>query len=280
MEKDLIVPFLYTSSSIPEVLEKYSLHLRDSKDLDSILHANKIDEYRNLVLDKNFTLVIRTLFDKIYDVIEKNFPELKFYIEGRRKALISSEAKITHYLDKNRSLDELRDFLAFRIIILGKNSLETIENCYKLTKLLIDFMILEGYTPCSATETLDTNNFTNDMHILVPEKSFLDTKHIHLVKDYVMNPKENGYQSLHVVFRDSFGRCFELQVRTHSMHMNAEIPDIAGHDAYKLNRYSNTQIEFDRDKINIDGYGTMNGHLFDFIGLENGLRILQRQKTF
>lgn len=280
MHRNQIVPFLYSSSSIPEILENYEKHLRLSQDMYSLLHANKIEEYRNIVLDKKFQGVLRRIFDKMFRIIETNYPDLKFYIEGRRKALISSEAKICHYLQKNKSLDCLRDFLAFRIIVFGTNSLELIRSCYELTEMLIDFMILQGFTPCIATETLDTQNFVNNMGLIIPEESYFDGKYINLVKDYVMNPKENGYQSLHVVFRDAFGKCFEVQVRTHSMHMIAEIPDIAGHSVYKLNRYSDTQIDFEREKIHIDGYNTMNDYLSDFIGLENALRILQRQKIF
>ena len=282
INKNAIVPFLYESSTIPEALKKYEVSLRKSKDIEDILHANKIDEYRNIIVDKKFLSTIRKIFNKTYSMIEKEYPDLKFYLEGRRKSAISTEKKNILYLNKNKSLDEFRDLLAFRIILFGDDSsIESIENCYALMKRLIDFMILQGFTPCEATEVFDTEGFSNEgLNILVPDHSFLDKNYQHLVKDYVIHPKLNGYQSLHVAFRDSSGKCFEVQIRTLSMHMLAESSNAAGHDFYKQHRYSDSNIAFDRTKIHMDGYGTMNNQLFDFIGLENGLSILQRQKTF
>ena len=94
-----------------------------------------------------------------------------------------------------------------------------------------------------------------------------------------MNPKENGYQSLHIAFRLSSGLCFEVQVRTMTMHINAESGE-AGHAAYKENEYAD--FEFDRNKIRIPGYGISpdGTTVHDMVGLEKALLILQRQKTF
>lgn len=282
IDKNAFVPFLYESSTIPEALKKYEVSLRTSKDIEDLLHANKIEEFRNVIVDKKFLSTIRKIFNKTYAMIDKEYPNLKFYLEGRRKSAISTEKKNILYLSKNKSLDDFRDLLAFRIILFGDDhSMKLIETGYSLMKNLIDFMISQGFTPCEATEVFETEGFSNeDLNILVPDHSFLDVNYQHLVKDYVIHPKQNGYQSLHVAFRDVSGKCFEVQIRTLSMHMLAESSDCAGHDFYKQNRYSNSNIDFDRTKIHMEGYGVMGNHLFDFIGLENGLSILQRQKTF
>ncbi len=282
MEKNAFVPFLYESSTIPEALKKYEVSLRKSKDIEDILHANKLEEYRNVIVDKKFLSTIRKIFNRTYSMIEKNYPNLKFYLEGRRKAAISTEKKNILYLSKNKSLDDFRDLLAFRIILFGDDhSMELIETAYSLMKNLIDFMILQGFTPCEATEVFETEGFSNeDLNILVPDHSFLEENYKHLVKDYIVHPKKNGYQSLHVAFRDVSGKCFEVQIRTLAMHMLAESSDSAGHDFYKQKRYSDADIVFDRTQIHMEGYGVMSEHVFDFIGLESGLSILQRQKTF
>ena len=52
------------------------------------------------------------------------------------------------------------------------------------------------------------------------------------VKDYVANPKANGYQSLHLLVRLPSGWRCELQVRTRCMHDHAE-HGAAAHADYK-----------------------------------------------
>ena len=83
------------------------------------------------------------------------------------------------YLNLNRSLDELRDFFAFRIILFEND----FQVCYKLANKLIDLMILQGFMPCEATEKINAQNFEQMEGIIVPKKTFLDEKNINLVKD-------------------------------------------------------------------------------------------------
>ena len=50
--------------------------------------------------------------------------------------------------------------------------------------------------------------------------------------DYISRPKPNGYRSLHTVVADEQGRAFEVQIRTHEMHVFAEY-GMAAHWRYK-----------------------------------------------
>lgn len=56
------------------------------------------------------------------------------------------------------------------------------------------------------------------------------------MKDYISQPKENGYQSLHYtasIFRNGFDWPFEVQIRSEAMHRLAEY-GVAAHWDYKL----------------------------------------------
>ncbi|XP_022778732.1 uncharacterized protein LOC111320316 [Stylophora pistillata] len=53
------------------------------------------------------------------------------------------------------------------------------------------------------------------------------------VKDYIHGQKDNGYQSIHIIVQDSRFSLFEVQVRTHTMHKEAE-RGLGAHWRYKL----------------------------------------------
>lgn len=96
-------------------------------------------------------------------------------------------------MQDKNTLDQIYDLVALRII------LEDVEDCYNVLSLL-------------------HNHFE-------PIKD--------RVKDYISNPKENGYQSIHSTLIDPVSNIvFEFQIRTELMHEYAEY-GVASHWAYK-----------------------------------------------
>ncbi len=89
-------------------------------------------------------------------------------------------------------ISEIHDLIAFRILV------DTVEDCYRAL---------------------------GHIHMLWRPK---DGR----IKDYIAQPKQNGYQSLHTTVFCLDNRLAEIQIRTHEMHRTAEL-GVATHWYYK-----------------------------------------------
>ncbi len=116
-------------------------------------------------------------------------------VTGRPKHLYSTHRKYERYKKMGRAFDDIHDLIAVRIITTN------IDECYRALGVV-----------------------HNTWHQF--PGSF---------DDYIGNPKENNYRSLHTSVRWNNSRPFEVQIRTEAMHKIAE-EGVAAHWAYKQNK--------------------------------------------
>ncbi|MEI7838911.1 MAG: HD domain-containing protein [Methylococcaceae bacterium] len=104
--------------------------------------------------------------------------------------------------NKSLSFDELYDLLAVRVLV------ENLTDCYTVLGIVHN-------------------------HWKMISKEF---------DDYIANPKENGYESLHTIILDKNFNRIEIQIRTHAMHDYAEL-GVAAHWSYKEGGRQSATIE-------------------------------------
>jgi GTP pyrophosphokinase len=146
-------------------------------------------------LDKTRKERTRYINDFIKPVKEKlNKAKFDFEIYGRPKSIHSIWNKMKK---KGVSFDEVYDLFAIRILLKSKPEHEK-EDCWKVYSL-----VTEEYNPA-------------------PER----------LRDWLSNPKSNGYEALHTTVMGPQGKWVEVQIRTKRMNDIAE-KGLAAHWKYK-----------------------------------------------
>ncbi len=128
-----------------------------------------------------------------------------FEIYGRPKSIHSIWNKIKK---KGVAFEEVYDLFAIRVILDSPPEKEK-EDCWKVYSLITD-----EYTPS-------------------PER----------LRDWLSNPKNNGYEALHTTVMGPQGKWVEVQIRTRRMNEIAE-KGLAAH--YKYKEGSNNEDRFDK----------------------------------
>lgn len=141
---------------------------------------------------KERTRYINEFIKPLNDKLEK--AELDFEIHGRPKSIHSIWNKMKK---KAVSFEEVYDLFAIRIIVNSAPDKEK-EDCWKVYS-----MITDEYTPS-------------------PER----------LRDWLSNPKSNGYEALHTTVMGPQGKWVEVQIRTRRMNEIAE-KGLAAHWKYK-----------------------------------------------
>jgi GTP pyrophosphokinase len=105
-------------------------------------------------------------------------------------------------LQRQKPYEEIYDLLAIRVLV------NTVPDCYHALGIVHD-----RWTP-------------------VQER----------IKDYIAQPKSNGYQSLHTTVFGPGGQLYEVQIRTREMHRTADF-GIAAHWLYKENARNADELD-------------------------------------
>jgi GTP pyrophosphokinase len=105
-------------------------------------------------------------------------------------------------IKRGKPYEEIYDLLAIRVLV------KSVADCYHAMGVIHD-----GWTPLQER-----------------------------IKDYIAQPKSNGYQSLHTTVFGPGRQLFEIQIRTREMHRTAEF-GIAAHWLYKDGSKSGDELE-------------------------------------
>ena len=137
-------------------------------------------------------------------VLENEFEKagLKVKVRGRSKNLYAVYKKIEKYTSQGKDFADIYDIIALRVLV------DKVEDCYHALGII-----------------------HNLWHPLSSE-----------FNDYIANPKESGYQSLHTTVMCFGTTPLEIQIRTHQMHHMAEY-GIAAHWRYKEGTRQDAQFD-------------------------------------
>lgn len=166
---------------------------------DIILAIKEPDTYQEIAQKLNQTKVERDAYiDEFINPLRQKIGELNipYRVLGRPKSISSIYNKIR---TKKVTFEEIYDLFAVRIIVDVPEEKEK-SICWQVYSLITDV-----YTP-------------------IPER----------LKDWVTNPKSNGYESLHTTIVGPQGRFVEVQIRSERMDDIAE-RGFAAHWKYKGN---------------------------------------------
>lgn len=274
-----IAESIYESANVPEAITRHIKQLKAQNNFRAADHISKFQEFRDqYIMDRLYRSYLRdTIFNALYDLIDKKMPDLCFFIEGRTKSLIKFHNKLYKLDRENRSTDLLRDQMAFRIVIYGIDDKDKlISKAREVMEICAIFCVNSGFSLCD----LENLNL-----FYTGSEAFM-----YKIKDYYAHPKPNGYMSLHSVYRQTrnsfYGRYFELQVLTLDSYIQNELIENSpsSHRAHNEDDYGEDEIytSFDPKKVTMKGFvcDEDGNILLDVGGVYKSSQILYRKKSF
>lgn len=196
-------------------LEESNLEsLRNRPDYENLISRYHL--YRNEYIDE-----IKSYAQAERVFLSQKFPELIFDLKIRLKSYDSYINKLNENMKKGKDL-YINDIMAERITIEeydgNRDEQVLTQMCDEVAKALYEFRINTNFRMKQ-----DVNN-----NSAITEKEYV-------TKDYINCPKENGYQSLHLlmVHKNNPDFTYETQIRTHNMEEFSKKSDKISHKNYK-----------------------------------------------
>lgn len=271
---------LYIGSSFSEIRNTYVRALRESGNIYHSLYANKLEECANMLSTANLNELESEFHDfKEHMRMWAKKRHIKIILKRRQKDFLGLNEKIRLFLKTGKSLDKIQDLLGFRIILCTPkpDTMQSIELCYEVLNELIKFFALKKHCIFLEAEPTVNTFFRNKNipNIFIPKESMVLPGFENNIKDYIVHPKKNGYQSLHMLIKKSNGLIFEVQIRTFAMDLHAEYGS-AHHLGHKNSRYKISEnsdylediMNIDYSKITLPGFSVLeDGTVHDLVGL-------------
>lgn len=247
--------YLYSGDTVVKILHSYSQDLKAnaikySNGID-LAHSNCLLLMIDLLEHNDFLTAQSQKIREFYRYMAERYPFLAFTFKGRIKSLIRLEEKINGNIvefiydyhrmngtypteaDIKDQIGRIKDLIAYRIVLsLPQCHLESGENreekelkyLYEIADALPDFLEERGFKP--ELSGIDTYSRT------------IAAQYRQYYRDYIENPNDFGYKSLHIAFFDNTSRSnIEVQIRTKEMDDNAEIGP-ANHLGYEKRQES------------------------------------------
>ena len=166
------------------------------------IDTNAYHEISKLLRDKRE--VREQYVHSVIQVLEEELAraEIKAEVTGRPKHIYSVHKKIQSYAEQNKEVGEIYDLFALRVLV------DDVRDCYAALGV-----VHAKWRPLPGQ-----------------------------FDDYVANPKDNLYQSLHTTVLCEGASPVEVQIRTHEMHRVSEY-GVAAHWLYKEDQSSDARFE-------------------------------------
>ena len=213
-------------------------------------------------LSSRYDKYISTYLPIIEDFIKKEtyflfqeLPDVDFYSRIRIKSPFSYNKKMNDRILSGKDLS-IHDIIGEKIVITkanGSTNPKDLESaCFKVANSLDKFRKYTNFKVKS-----NSSNNKKDL----PGNSNIP----YITKDYISNPKPNGYKSLHIINQNSFNDdcSFETQIRTIDMEDNSKTNTNLSHSNYKSRYIDSSSLKrvpkyIEVTKVpDIDGYPTL-----------------------